>query len=40
MLAFITRPDAIRDILECLGLPTEPPPIAPSWWNRGRILWN
>mgnify|MGYP003403097035 len=29
LLAFITDPLAIRDILAHLGLPTEPPTIAP-----------
>jgi hypothetical protein len=29
ILAAIQSPDAIRAILECLGLPPRPPPIAP-----------
>ena len=30
ILAAIHSPDAIRAILECLGLPTRAPPIAPA----------
>jgi hypothetical protein len=30
VLAAIQSPDAIRDILECLGLPARPPPVAPA----------
>jgi hypothetical protein len=30
VLAAIQTPDAIRDILECLGLPACPPPVAPA----------
>jgi hypothetical protein len=30
VLASIQSPDAIRDILECLGLPARPPPVAPA----------
>lgn len=40
VVAFITRPEAIRAILESRGLPTEPPTVASSWWGNGRLLWN
>ena len=30
LLAFLTEPRAVRRILEHLGLPAEPPPIAPA----------
>jgi hypothetical protein len=30
ILAAIHSPEAIRGILECLGLPTRAPPIAPA----------
>lgn len=30
ILAAVERPDAIREILDCLALPTGPPPTAPA----------
>lgn len=30
ILCAINPPDAIRKILDCLGLPSKPPPIAPA----------
>ena len=30
ILAAIERPHTIREILDCLGLPSRPPPIAPA----------
>jgi len=30
ILAAIHQPEAIRKILECLGLPSRPPPISPA----------
>jgi hypothetical protein len=36
VLAAIQTPEAIRAILECLGLPTRPPPVAPP--ATGRLL--
>lgn len=38
ILAAIHSPDAIRGILECLGLPTRAPPICPAIWDEQQLL--
>ena len=37
ILCAVNTPDAIRKILDCLGLPSRPPPIAPAfiWYENG-----
>jgi hypothetical protein len=32
LIALLTDPHVVRDILACLGLPTDPPPIHPPRW--------
>jgi hypothetical protein len=34
ILAAIHQPEAIRKILECLGLPSRPPPVFPAALDR------
>jgi hypothetical protein len=30
VIATVTEPEAVRKILECIGLPARPPPVAPA----------
>ena len=40
ILCAIHPPEAIRRILDCLGLPSRPPPVAPAWgMNDPGICW-
>ena len=35
ILCAVNPPDAVRKILDCLGLPSRPPPIAPAFYGTG-----